>query len=201
MSGSGKSSHHDPTVSAGAAAGIADANFVLGALAALLVSCLFARRPKKNRPMNDGAVASKDIEIPFQDHDILERADDSQLRNQMQDLGEHIYQHVEDHYILGSSSTRIHREDFRAGLMKCGYSEQTSPSVSTLGSLLVSTNQRRMAIKSVIAWVVLRAAELDNGFEYSLVPDEVTRFYYAVCSGSKQLNERDGMYYLSLART
>ncbi|KAA8571813.1 hypothetical protein EYC84_001778 [Monilinia fructicola] len=182
---------HEPKFSGGAVAGIAISSFLLGALVALCGFWLFSKRYRGSNPIDD-AIVSEDIEIPLQGYSILERADDSQIRSQIQDLGEHIYQHVENHYIMGTCPGSLHREDFTAGLIKCGYSDQSNPTVFTLASLLVNPKRRQIALQSLIAWVILRGAQLDNS-EYSLLPDEITGFYHAVTQGHNRWNDKDSM--------
>ncbi|ESZ94389.1 hypothetical protein SBOR_5253 [Sclerotinia borealis F-4128] len=201
------STHHGSTVSGGVAAGIAIGTFIIGALLALGGFWFFSRqrkrsrRPRETTSSNDyskrtfsagnGIAASKEIDTPMQDYPIVERADDSQLRNQMQNLGELIYQHVENHTAIGPYTGTSH--DFTAGLTKCGYSERTEPTASTLGSLLANSKERRTGIKSLIAWVILRGVDLKSSSEYSLLPDEITGFYRAVFKGDKRLHEQDAL--------
>lgn len=127
----------------------------------------------------------------MQDYSIVERADDSQLRHEMQNLGELIYQHVENHYTTEPYPGKP--QDFIVGLTKCGYSERTEPSALMLGSLLVNPKERRTAIKNLIAWVILKGVDLKGSSEYSLLPDEIISFYRSIPRGDKRSNEQDGM--------
>ncbi|KAF7886967.1 uncharacterized protein EAF02_003614 [Botrytis sinoallii] len=195
--------HHGSSVSGGAIAGIAIATFIVGALLGSIGLWFYFRRKrasktpwnsgngysKRNATTDHGVAISKDPETQMQSYVIAERADDSQLRHQMQNLGELIYQHVENHYTTGPHTGTS--QDFAATLRKCGYSERTEPTISTLGSLLGNSSERQIAIKSLIAWVILRGVELNSGSDYSLLPDEITSFYRSALKDNKQLNKQD----------
>ncbi|TGO61814.1 hypothetical protein BCON_0024g00140 [Botryotinia convoluta] len=201
--------HHGSSVSGGAIAGIAIATFIVGALLSFIGLWFYFRRKrasktpwssengysKRNTTTDHGVAISKDPETQMQSYVIAERADDSQLRHQMQNLGELIYQHVENHYTTGPHTGTS--QDFTATLKKCGYSERTEPTISTLGSLLGNSSERQTAIKSLIAWIILRGVEVNSGSEYSLLPDEITSFYRSALKDNKQLRKQDGMDYLS----
>ncbi|THV51337.1 hypothetical protein BGAL_0114g00090 [Botrytis galanthina] len=200
--------HHGSSVSGGAIAGIAIGTFIVGALLSAIGLWFYFRRKrasktpwssengysKRNATTDHGVAISKDPETQMQSYVIAERADDSQLRHQMQNLGELIYQHVENHYTTGPHTGTS--QDFAATLRKCGYSERTEPTISTLGSLLGNSSEHHTAIKSLIAWVILRGVELNSGSEYSLLPEEITSFYRSALKDNKQLNKQYGMDYL-----
>ncbi|KAF7901003.1 hypothetical protein EAF00_003224 [Botryotinia globosa] len=203
--------HHGSSVSGGAIAGIVIGTLIAGALLSSIGLWFYFKRKRasktpwssehgysKRNPTTDHGVAiSKDPETQMQSYVIAERADDSQLRHQMQNLGELIYQHVENHYTTGPHTGTS--QDFAATLRKCGYSERTEPTISTLGSLLGNSSEGQTAIKSLIAWVILRGVELNSGSEYSLLPDEITSFYRSALK-DKQLNKQDGMNFLFFNR-
>ncbi|KAF7931612.1 uncharacterized protein EAE98_004348 [Botrytis deweyae] len=204
--------HHGSSVSGGAIAGIAIATFIVGALLGSIGLWFYFRRKrasktpwssengysKRNATTDHGVAISKHPETQMQSYIIAERADDSQLRHQMQNLGELIYQHVENHYTTGPHTGTS--QDFAATLRKCGYSERTEPTISTLGSLLGNSSERQIAIKSLIAWVILRGVELNSGSEYSLLPDEITSFYRSALKDNKQLNKQDAAHGNVLSR-
>ncbi|TEY74751.1 hypothetical protein BOTCAL_0070g00180 [Botryotinia calthae] len=204
--------HHGSSVSSGAVAGIAIATFIVGALLGSIGVWFYLRRKrasktpwssengysKGNATTNHGVVISKDPTTQMQNYLIAERADDSQLRHQMQNLGELIYQHVENHYTTGPHTGSS--QDFTATLKKCGYSERTDPTISTLGSLLGNSSERQTAIKNLIAWVILKGVELNRASEYSLLPDEITTFYRSALKDNKQLNKQDAAYVDLLSR-
>ncbi|TGO17967.1 hypothetical protein BTUL_0013g00400 [Botrytis tulipae] len=204
--------HHGSSVSGGAIAGIAIGTFIAGALLSSIGLWFYFRRKRasktpwssengysKRNPTTDHGVAiSNDHETQMQSYVIAERADDSQLRHQMQNLGELIYQHVENHYTTGSHTGTS--QDFAATLRKCGYSERTEPTISTLGSLLGNSSEGQTAIKSLIAWVILRGVELNSGSEYSLLPGEITSFYRSALKDNKQLNKQDAAHENVLSR-
>ncbi|KAF5874551.1 uncharacterized protein Bfra_004562 [Botrytis fragariae] len=153
--------HHGSSVSGGAIAGIAIATFIVGALLSSIGLWFYFRRKrasknpwrsengysKGNDITNHGAAIPKDPETQMQSYVIAERADDSQLRHQMQNLEELIYQHVENHYITGQYTGTSY--DFTATLKKCGYSERTEPTISTLGSLLGNSTAYNNALSRV----------------------------------------------------
>ncbi|KAF7956626.1 hypothetical protein EAE96_003960 [Botrytis aclada] len=198
--------HHGSSVSAGAVAGIAIATFIVGVVLSSIALCLYFRRKrtlKTPRSIENGfskgnAITDHDVAVfkdpgtQMQNYLIAERADDSQLRHQMENLGELIYQHVENHYTTGPHAGTS--QDFTATLGKCGYSERTEPTISKLGSLLANSSERQTAIKSLIAWVILRGVELNSGSQYSLLPDEITSFYRSALKDNKQLNKQDAAY-------
>ncbi|KAF7944771.1 uncharacterized protein EAE97_005404 [Botrytis byssoidea] len=204
--------HHGSSVSGGAIAGIVIGTLIAAAILSSIGLWFYIRRKRasktpwssengysKRNPTTDHGVAiSKDPETQMQSYVIAERADDSQLRHQMQNLGELIYQHVENHYTTGSRTGTS--QDLAATLRKCGYSERTEPTISTLGSLLGNSSEGQTAIKSLIAWVILRGVELNSGSEYSLLPDEITSFYRSALKDNKQLNKQDAAHENVLSR-
>ncbi|KAM0156344.1 hypothetical protein ACHAQE_003066 [Botrytis cinerea] len=204
--------HHGSSVSSGAVAGIAIATFIAGALLSSICVWFYLRRKrasktpwssengysKRNATTDHGVVISKNPATQMQNYLVAERADDSQLRHQMQNLGELIYQHVENHYTTGPHTGSS--QDFTATLKKCGYSERTDPTISTLGSLLGNSSERQTAIKNLIAWVILRGVELNRASEYSLLPDEITTSYHSALKDNKQLNKQDAAYDNLLSR-
>ncbi|TGO42568.1 hypothetical protein BHYA_0007g00680 [Botrytis hyacinthi] len=204
--------HHGSSISGGAIAGIAIATFIVGALLSAIGLWFYLRRKrasktpwssengysKRSATTDHGVAISKYPETQMQNYVIAERADDSQLRHQMQNLGELIYQHVENHYTIGPHTGTS--QDFAATLRKCGYSERTEPTISALGSLLGNSSEHQTAIKSLIAWVILRGVELNSGSEYSLLPDEITSFYRSALKDNKQLNKQDAAHENVLSR-
>jgi hypothetical protein len=124
------------------------------------------------------------------DYSPVERLDDSQFRRHMQNLEELIHQHVENHYHSRPYTGRL--VELEAALTGCGYTDQTEPSTQTMANLLVNPAKRNTAIRSLLASVILKAVDLRNGPENSLLPDVITQFYHMIPK-NRRANEKDGM--------
>lgn len=101
----------------------------------------------------DGMNAKHDITvsaIPL-NNIAVERADDSEIKNSMQDLNEFTHQHVENHYHTRSISDGA-TVDLRKGLKRLGYTPESSPSLERISSLLCSPQTRKTAIRHLIAF-------------------------------------------------
>ncbi|PQE28127.1 hypothetical protein CJF30_00010228 [Rutstroemia sp. NJR-2017a BBW] len=122
------------------------------------------------------------------DFSPVERLDDSQFRRHMQNLEELIHQHVENHYHNRAYTGR--QEDLKVALTRCGYTDQSEPSSQTMAALLVNPSKRNTAIRSLLASVILKAVDLKNGPEDSLLPDVITQFYHMIPK-KRRANEKD----------
>ncbi|KAM3065654.1 hypothetical protein ACMFMG_011361 [Clarireedia jacksonii] len=207
---SAHSTHAHATISDGAIAGISIATFALGAALALLGFWVFSRRrgsrsrkrrnpqtPVSNRhtfqEQSRGSISNKRNatrtgEISMDDYSPTERLDDSQIRRHMQNLEELIHQHAENHY-----HNRLytgHQENLKVSLTRCGYTDQSEVSLQMMTSLLVDPSNRITAIRSLIASVILRAVDLKNSPEDSLLPDVITQFYHIIPK-KRRANEQD----------
>ncbi|PQE13608.1 hypothetical protein CJF31_00005035 [Rutstroemia sp. NJR-2017a BVV2] len=198
------------TISNGAVAGISIATFILGAALALLGFWIFSRRrgsssrKRRNLPaatlntwsspqQSPGGVSSKingtrTSEISMDDYSPVERLDDSQFRRHMQNLEELIHQHVENHYHNRPYTGR--QEELKVALTRCGYTDQTEPSSQTMATLLINPSKRSTAIRSLIGSVILKAVDLKNSPEDSLLPDVITQFYHMIPK-KRRANEKD----------
>jgi hypothetical protein len=120
----------------------------------------------------------------------LDPADDSQIRNHMQDLYELIHQHVENHYSTRNFQGRP--EDLRRELAKCGWSDQTEPSAQTIASLLINPVTRRVAIRHVIAWIILQHVDLESSPETSLLSTHIIASGQAILKIKRTPGEQEG---------
>jgi hypothetical protein len=198
-------------VPAGTVAGVAVGTAVAGAFIALLVAWIFFRRsqrlrrggetswassvdhqggfgsPKYKDNSNGKGVTTSIIAL----EDIpLDPADDSQIRKSMQDLYELIHQHVENHYSTEKFQGRV--EDLRQELVKCGWSDQTEPSAQTLATLLINPITRRVAIRHIIAWVILQHVDLKSSPETSLLPAHILATSQAIIRIKRTPGEQAG---------
>jgi hypothetical protein len=112
---------------------------------------------------------------------LIDRADDSQLRKSMQDLAELIDQHVENNYNLnpfeGSQGSLERR------LAECGYN--TEPSASSIAGLLINPHTRFVAIREVIAHIILPEDWQRGKPELSLLPFQIAGFIKMIPSTEK----------------
>jgi hypothetical protein len=198
-------------VPAGTVAGVAVGTAVAGAFIALLVAWIFFRRPPRSRRGVETSWASNaDHQGSFGSpkykdnsngkgvttsiialEDIpLDPADDSQIRKSMQDLYELIHQHVENHYSTENFQGRV--EDLRQELAKCGWSDQTEPSAPTLATLLINPITRRVAIRHIIAWVILQHVDLKSSPETSLLPTHILATSQAIIRIKRTPGEQAG---------
>lgn len=133
-------------------------------------------RQRKN--MNEKLdVAASAIPLP---NAPVERADDSEVRNMMQDLNEFIDQHVENHYHMRDVPAS-QEENIKKGLTKVGYTMESPLSIRKLKSLLTSPQSRKPAIRFLIASVMFEHIG-SLGFknpEASLLPTKILDSYQA----------------------
>jgi hypothetical protein len=103
------------------------------------------------------------------EENLLERADDSQIRKLMQDLSELIDQHVENYYHLqpfeGSQGSLERR------LVECGY--EADPSIQEMISILKNPKTRFAGIRQLIAMIIVRNIDFKARAEVSLLPPHI----------------------------
>ncbi len=111
---------------------------------------------------------------------LLERADDSDIRKSMQDLNEIIDQHCVNYYHL--QKLNINQGDLEHRLVECGYSSPNTsgPSVAELARLLQSPKTRIAAIHRLISQLVLSHADWRSKPEVSLLPSHITNFCQSI---------------------
>jgi hypothetical protein len=196
------------SVPTGTVVGVGIGTALAGAFLALLGSWLFLRRSRRprrgggNSSLSDGDHVGKfggakntigngvSTSIVALDDIPFDPADDSQIRKSMQDLYELIHQHAENHYSARSFEGR--REDLRRELAKGGWNDMTEPSAQTLASLLVNPVTRRVAIRHIIAWVVLQHIDLKSRPEMSLLPAHIVASGQALLKIKRTPGEQEG---------
>jgi hypothetical protein len=176
-----------------------------------LAVCLFLRRSKKKQyqgrepafnPETEGhsnivgPVDSLDKNIGLR-HSIIgledapvEQADDSQIRIAMQDLNVFIHQHAENHYHLKQVSERP--GDLERALFNCGYTDRTIPSAKTMGALLTNPKTRKIAIRRLIASIMIENMGLNSNPERSLLPRHILASYQEMQRTSRLPGEEHG---------
>jgi hypothetical protein len=179
-------------------AGVGVGSAIAGALLLFAGVCIFLRLPKRRRGQGSGdgdgaggrikSIQSRDTleksnglrvsNIPI-DYVLVERVDDSQIKNTMRDLNEFIYQHVENHYHLRQLSSRL--DDIKQGLIRLDYTTESSPSTNTLASLLANPRTRRTAIRLLIASVMFENIGSNSVTDprTSLLPGDILASYQA----------------------
>jgi hypothetical protein len=193
-------------VPTGTVVGVGLGSALAGAFLVSLVIFIFLRRLRKSRPAGEnswqsdadhkgnfgGPSTGKGVStsvVALEDIP-LDPADDSQIRKSMQDLYELIHQHVENHY--SSRSFQGRHEDLRRELEKCGWSDRTEPSTETIVSLLINSTTRRVAIRHIIAWVILQHVDLRSSPEMSLLPNHILASGQAMLKIKRTPGEQEG---------
>lgn len=174
-------------------AGISIGTAVIGALIALLAVwiCIRQKRAREggrtryswakvNHPADGnekGVVTRHEISL---EKNLLERANDSDIRKSMQDLNEMIDQHCVNYYHL--QTLNISQGDLEHRLVECGYnSPNTSgPSVAELARLLQNPRTRTAAMHHLISLLVLSHANWRSSPELSLLPSQISQFCQSI---------------------
>jgi len=193
-------------VSTGAAVGIGIGTAFAGAFLALLAIWIFFRRSRRSRRggqnswVSDtnhergfGGVGKRVSSSIVALEDVpLDPADDSQIRKHMQDLYELIHQHAENHYSARNFEGR--RQDLQLELAICGWSDGggTEPSAQTIASLLANPATRRVAIRHVIARIILQHVDLESDPEVSLLPPQIVASGQAILKIKRTSAEQEG---------
>lgn len=195
-------------VSTGAVVGVGIGTALAGAFLALLGLWLFLRRSQRSRRAGgnsslslgdhvgkfggakNGIGKGVSTSIVALDDMPFDPADDSQIRKSMQDLYELIHQHAENHYSARNFEGR--REHLRHELAKGGWNDRTEPSAQTLASLLVNPVTRRVAIRHIIAWVILQHIDLKSSPDTSLLPAHIIASGQALLKIKRTPGEQEG---------
>jgi hypothetical protein len=124
------------------------------------------------------------------DENLLERADDSQIRKSMQDLNELIDQHVENYYHLhvfeGSQGSLERR------LVECEYGLDLS--VEEMVSILKNPKTRFAGIRQLIATIIVKNINFKAGVEVSLLSSKIAAFCNSMPPIERQPGCEEGMY-------
>jgi hypothetical protein len=131
------------------------------------------------------------VEAPIEEN-LLERADDSQIRKSTQDLNELIDQHCENHY--HDQAVDIAQGSLERTLIEAGYDNLTSsaPSVTEFARLLQSPNSRLLAIRHFIALVILSHVGWRSRAEVSLLPPQIAAFCQTIPPTERQPGSEEG---------
>jgi hypothetical protein len=130
-------------------------------------------------------------EAPLEEN-LLERADDSQIKKSMQDLHELIDQHCENHY--HDQAVDIAQGSLERTLIEAGYDNLSSsaPSVAEFARLLQSPNSRLLAIRQFIALVILSHVGWRSRAEVSLLPPQIAVFCQTIPPTERQPDSEEG---------
>jgi hypothetical protein len=178
--------------------GIAIGSAVVGALLAVLIFWVIMKRSKhsgeerRRRSRNDEEKRTGSrVEAPIEEN-LLERADDSQIRKSMQDLHELIDQHCENHY--HDQAVDIAQGSMERTLIEAGYDNLSSspPSVAEFARLLQSPNSRLLAIRKFIALVILSHVGWGSRAEVSLLPPQIAAFCQTIPPTERQPGSEEG---------
>jgi len=188
--------------------GVGIGTTLAGAFLALLGLWVFLRRPRRSRrtgvnsPSSLGDHVGKfggaknsigkgvSTSIVALDDMPFDPADDSQIRKSMQDLYELIHQHAENHYSAKNFEGR--RDDLKHELAKGGWNDRAEPSAQTLASLLVNPITRRVAIRHIVAWVILQHIDLNSSPDTSLLPAHIVASGQALLKIRRTPGEQEG---------
>jgi hypothetical protein len=185
-------------LSGGGVAGIGVGAAVIGGLLAALIFWVCMRRYKhlgeerRRRSRNDvEKISGSRSEAPLEEN-LLERADDSQIRKSMQDLNELIDQHCENHYhgqAVDSAQGSLERT-----LIEAGYNNLSSsaPPVAEFARLLQSPNTQLLAIRQFIALVILSHVGWRSRAEVSLLPPQIAAFCQTIPPTERQPGSEEG---------
>ena len=183
-------------ISSGAVAGIAIGSAIVGALVAFLIIYIFMKRSKQSR--GGRRRHSRDIDLEKSssprpglslEENLLERADDSQIRKLMQDLNELIDQHVENYYhlqLLENSQGSLERR-----LVEFGYG--ADPSIQEMISILKNSKTRFAGIRQLIAMIIVRNIDFKARAEVSLLPPHIARICQSVPPIERQSGCEEGL--------
>jgi hypothetical protein len=185
-------------ISSGGVAGIGIGTAVIGGLLAALIFWVCMRRYKylgeerRRHTRNDGEKrAGSRSDAPLEEN-LLERADDSQIRKSMQDLNELIDQHCENHY--HDQAVDIAQGSLERALIEAGYDSLSSsaPSVAEFARLLHSPGARLLAIRQFIALVILSHVGWWSRAEVSLLPPQIAAFCQTIPPTERQPGSEEG---------
>jgi hypothetical protein len=114
------------------------------------------------------------------ENNLLERADDSDIRKSMQDLNEMIDQHCVNYYHHQTLNTN--QGDLEHRLVECGYNSPNSsgPSVTEFTRLLQNPRTRTVAMHRLISLLVLSHADWRSSPEVSLLPSQISNFCQSI---------------------
>jgi hypothetical protein len=123
---------------------------------------------------------------------LLERADDSQIKQQMVDLNEVIDQHCVNHYHL--EPVAVSQGDLEKRLNDSGYSRlnRTGPTSAEMANLLQNPRSRLAAIHHLISLVILSHIDWRTGAEVSLLPPQIANFCRTIPPVEKQAGSQIG---------
>jgi hypothetical protein len=183
---------HKKVISAEAAAGIGIGSAIIGALLALLAGwiCLGKRRSGKREGQryswtkvkthteNEKGLGTRNAVTL--ENNLLERADDSDIRKSMQDLNEMIDQHCVNYYHL--QTLNVNQGDLEHRLVECGYNSPNSsgPSVAEFAKLLQNPRTRTAAIHRFISLLVLSRSDWRSSSKVSLLPSQISNFCQSI---------------------
>jgi hypothetical protein len=182
----------------GQVAGIGIGTATIGGLLAALIFWVCMRRYKhlgeerRRRSRNDEEKRTGSrVEAPLEEN-LLERADDSQIRKSMQDLHELIDQHCENHY--HDQAVDIAQGSLEKTLIEAGYDSlsNSAPSVAEFARLLHSPNTRLLAIRQFIALVILSHVGWWSRAEVSLLPPQIAAFCQMIPPTEGQPGSEEG---------
>ena len=180
------------------AAGISVGTAIVGGLLAALIVWFCMRRSKQLREerrrhsrYDEEKGTSSRTEASLEEN-LLERADDSQIKKSMQDLHELIDQHCENHY--HDQAVDIAQGTLERTLIEAGYDNLSSPapSVAEFARLLQSPNTRLLAIRQFIALIILSHVGWRSRAEVSLLPPQIAVFCQTIPPTERQPGSEEG---------
>jgi hypothetical protein len=125
------------------------------------------------------------------DENLIERADDSQIRKSMLELNELIDQHVENYYDLKGFQASAGGLELR--LVECGLGTDLASSAGQMSSMLKSPKTRFACIRHLIAWIIVNNIGYKADIEYSLLSPKISTFFQSMPPVERQPGCEEGM--------
>jgi hypothetical protein len=151
-----------------------------------------SREGRRRHSRNDEEKRTGSRNEAVLEDNLLERADDSQIKKSMQDLNELIDQHCENHY--HDQAVDITHGGLERSLIEAGYDNLSSsaPPAAEFARLLQSPHSRLLAIRKFIASVILSRVDWRCRAEVSLLPPQIAVFCQTIPPTERQPGSEEG---------
>ena len=153
-------------------------------------------RPRKHRRSRDVGLERPLRHGILLDENLLERADDSEIRKSMLELNDLIDQHVENYYNLKAFDGKQGGLEFR--LAECGFGKELSTSAGEIASVLKHPKTRFAGIRHLIAAIIVKNINHRAGTQFSLLSPKISTFCQSIPPLERQAGCDEGMFALSL---
>jgi hypothetical protein len=178
-------------ISPGEAAGIGIGSAVAGAILTFLIFYIFMKHSNHSKHGKHRRTRETEFEKPLPrseivlDENLLEKADDSQIRKSMLELNELIDQHVENYYDLKGFDGS--QRDLELRLVECGLGMDIS-------SILKNPKTRFAGIRHLIATIIIKKISSKAGVESSLLSPKIAAFCQSMPPVEHQPGSEEGIF-------